>query len=594
MKVLKYKYLMILVLIGAAAAAYFIFNKKPAADYVTAAITRGSLIQTVSQTGTVKAIAEIDLNFPVAGKISKIYASVGDKIKKDQTLAELDSSDLALKKREAEANLRVAQANLAKLLAGTAASELAVGQANADQAKNAYTAAVNEAEKIKNVHSLNVAQAQKNLDNLYLTSGDIISSEQQAIKNYQTEALNAIGFKITVAANALDNINTILTDSDAKNFLGASDNSLIAAVKDNYSEANAALAVAKADLPPAKLSRSNSDINSALNSAIFSLSQTFSALKHAYSLLEATIAGGNFTQTNLNTYKTNISAQQTNVTSGISALQTAQSNLNDALNDLNNEISSAKDDLATAQANSSEKIAAANAKVDNSYRLYQVALAQLSQLKAGARVQDINLNQAQISQAQAALDLVKNQIANNIIKAPADGVITKKNYEAGEQSSPAKPVFSLLSSNNFEIEVDVSEADITKVVLNNPVEITLDAFGPDIKFSGRVNFIEPAETIIQDVVYYKVKINFDGNNLAVKSGMTANANINTAKKDDVITMPSRAMIEKDGGKYARQLLNGQIRETPITIGLRGDNGLVEVLSGLSQGDMVVTFIQQNQ
>lgn len=595
MKIFKSKILIIiLALVTAAAGAFFLLNKKPASQYITARVERGSLTQTVSETGAVKASQEIDLNFPLAGKVARIFAAVGDKVKKDQVLAELDSSDLVLKEKEAEANLLVAQASLAKLLAGAAASELAVSQASLDQAKTAYASALNEAEKIKNTAGVNIAQAQKNLADLYLTSGGAITSQQQAVKNYQAVALTAVDAKIPIAANALDNINTVLTDDDAKNFLGAGNTSLVSATKNNYNLANSSLAAAKASLAAARLSQTDSSVNQALDRALNSLNQTFSALKDCYNLLEASVFGGNFTLTDLNTYKTNISAQQANVTTGLTALQTAQNNLNDGINNLNNAISSAQDDLDTAQADGDQKIASAQAKVDNSYRALQVAQAQLNQLKSGARAQDIDLHQARVSQAQAALDSVKNQIANNIIKAPADGAIIKKNYESGEQFTAGKPVFSMLGVNNFIIEVDVSEADIIKVSLNDPVEITLDAFGQDLKFYGQINFIEPAETVIQDVIYYKVKINFDGQDKAVKSGMTANASIITARRDDILIMPSRAIVEKNGDKFARLLSGQALKEVPITLGLRGDNGLVEILSGLSQGDTVVTFAQPNK
>ncbi len=593
MKIFKSKFFWALIIIAALAGAYVIFKPKPATLYVTAKVARGSLTQTVSETGTVKGIEEIDLNFPAAGKIVKIYAAVGDKVKKDQVLAELDSSDLVLRQREAEANLRVSQANLAKLLAGSTASELAVSQASVDQAKTAYASAVFEAEKIKNTTAVNITQARKNLDDLSLTSGPTITQEQRDVKNFLAVALTVMDAKIPVAANALDNINTVLTDNDAKFFLGAGNTALMAATKDDYIQANAALASARAGLALARASQTDSDANLALDSAMNALNKTFNALKDCYSLLESSLVGGSFTQAKLDTYKTNISAQQTNTTTGISALQTAQNNLNDSLNDLNNAVSAAQDALDTAEASGARELAAAAAKVDNSYRAWQVAQAQLNQLKAGARAQDINLSRAQVSQAQAALDLVKNQITNNIIKAPTDGTVTKRNYEIGEQFTVSRPVFSLLGVNNFQIEVDVSEADITKVKLNDPVEISLDAFGEDIKFSGLVNFIEPAETIIQDVVYYKVKINFEGKGLAVKSGMTANANITTAKKDGVLIMPSRAIIEKNDGKFARLLSGNLLSEAPVVVGLRGDDGLVEILSGVSEGDTVVTFVPQN-
>lgn len=586
MKIFKSKFFIIgLLLIVAAAGAYFIFNKKPKITYTTAKVEKGNLIQTVSETGMVKANKEMDLNFTMSGKIASIFAGVGDKVKPDQILAELDSNDLKLKAKEAAANLQVAQANLAKLLAGATASELAVSQAGVDQAKTTYDSAINESEKITNTVNENIAQAEKSLSDLYLTSGETITSYQQAVKNYKSVALTVVEAKISVAANALDNINTILSDDAAKYFLGIGNISLVSTTKNSYTQANSALTQARASQTGGDISQASADTLNALN-------KTFIALKDAYNLLEASVVGTNFTQANLDAYKTTISTQQTNVSTGITAVQTAQNNLNDSMNNLNNAILAAKNALATAKVTGAKDTAAAQTKVDNNYKAWLVAEAQLSQLKAGTRAQDINLAQAQVSQAQASLELAKNQIDNNILKAPLDGTITKKNYEAGEQFSPAKPVFSLLGMNNFEIEVDVSEADITKVAINDQAEITLDAFGEDVKFAGLVNFIEPAETVIQDVIYYKVKINFDGKDKAVKSGMTANANITTARKDNVLIIPSRAIIEKNGsGKFARVLISEEVKEVPVTIGLRGDNGLVEVLSGLNAGDIAVTYIQ---
>ncbi len=581
MRFIKNKFFIAIFLLAAGIAAYFIFHKKPVDEYTTAKVERGNLMQTVSETGTVKSSHEIDLNFTVNGKITNIFAGIGDTVKKDQILAELDNSDLLLKEKEAMANLQVSQANLAKLLAGATSHELAVGQASSDQAKTAYVSALNEYEKIKNSTGESVSQAEKTLSDLYLTSGKTITNYQQNVKNYKSVLLTTVDAKISVAGNALDGIDTIFNDNDAKYFLGAGNASLIKTAQNSYNSANTALAQAK--------------IGKTSDEALKALDESFNALKDCYGLLESSIVGANFTQTKLDAYKTSISAQQTNVSAGISAVQTAQNNLNDAENNLNNAILAAKNALATAKASADQQIAAAQTKIDGCHKAWLVAEAQLNQLKAGSRIQDVNLARAQANQAQAALDLARNQISNSIIKAPLDGVITKKNYEAGEQFSSSKPIFSLSGMNNFEIEIDVSEADIAKVSIGDQAEITLDAFGEDIKFYGQVIFIEPAETIIQDVIYYKVKISFDGEGKDIKPGMTANANITTNKIEGALIMPSRAVIERNhSGKFARLLVSGQIQEKPITIGLRGDDGLVEVLSGLNENDIVVTYIKQSE
>ncbi|MDO8668376.1 MAG: efflux RND transporter periplasmic adaptor subunit [bacterium] len=595
MKILKNKFFILgFILLIAATVLYFIFSKKPAIEYTTTKVYQGSLTQTVSETGTVKSNNEIDLNFSTSGKIANILVKIGDQVKKDQIMAELDNSDLFLKAKEAEANLRVTEANLAKFLAGATGAELAVSQAGVDQARMAHASSLKELEKVQNTVKENIKQAEKNLNDLYLTSGDTITSEERTLENYKAVALTTMVAKISVALNGLDNINTILTDNDAENYLSVGDISLIGITKNDYNQALPSLALAQTSLTAAESVQINENITKALAETLSALNKTFSALKDCYSMLEASLVGSGFTQTELDTYKTNISAQQTAVSTGITSVQTAQHNYNDSINDLNNAILKAKNDLATAQVAGEQSLTTAQAKIDTSYMAWQVALAQLNQLKAGTRDQDISLARAQVSQAQAALGLINNQINNNVIKAPTDGTVTKKNYEAGEQASSAKPVFSLLGINNFEIEVDVSEADINKVAVNNTAEITLDAFGEDVKLYGKVIFIEPAETIIQEVIYYKVKINFDGQGKNVKSGMTANANITTARRDAILIMPSRAVIERNGsGKIVRLLVDKEIKEVPVIIGLRGDNGLVEVLSGVNIGDEVVTYIKQS-
>ncbi|MBU0722212.1 hypothetical protein KKA93_02015 [Patescibacteria group bacterium] len=192
-------------------------------------------------------------------------------------------------------------------------------------------------EKIKNTINENISQAEKSLSDLYLTTGETITSYQQAVKNYKDAALTAVEAKISIASNALDNINTILSDNDAKYFLGAENISLIDVAKNNYTQANAALTQAKA-------SQASPYINQSLTDTLNVLNKTFSALKDCYNLLEVSVVGMGFTQTNLDTYKTTVSTQQANVSGGITWVQTAQNNLNDSNNNLNNAILAAKKD----------------------------------------------------------------------------------------------------------------------------------------------------------------------------------------------------------------------------------------------------------
>ena len=130
--------ILLIILIGGGATAYFLAGKKENEEYITEKVKQGTIIQTVNETGTVKAAKDINLNFLNSGRIAKILVEIGDDIEKDKILAELDYSDLNIKKREAAANLNIARANLNKLIAGASKTEIAVSQANVNQTKTSY------------------------------------------------------------------------------------------------------------------------------------------------------------------------------------------------------------------------------------------------------------------------------------------------------------------------------------------------------------------------------------------------------------------------------------------------------------------------
>lgn len=584
----KVIFVIAVVILIAIAVFAMLGKKEEKIEYITAKVERGTLVQTVSETGTVKAAKEIDLNFLNSGRIAKILVGVGEKVKEGQVLAELDYRDLSIKEKEAQANLN-------KLLAGASREEIAVSEASAEQARVAYRAAVKELERVKRTVEENIAQAEKELNDLKLKTKNDITTYEQSIENKKADALMVAETKLAVANIALDNIDMVLTNEDIKYVISVRNTIYLKNTNKDYKKAEELLTKADKSLAKAKTNKTESNVNKALDDALAVLNKTFSALDNCFKALEYSITYTVF-QTKLDAFKTEINTQLTAVSTGISVLQTAQQNFNDAILAYDTKIDDARDALATAQVSGEQQITIAENKVDISAEAWRVGKAQLAQLKAPARIQDVIL-------AQAALELVQNQIENSIIKASIRGTIAKIEYEVGEQTLASQPAIFMLGENSLEIEVDISEADIAKVNEGDIVEITLDAFGDDVKFLGIVYFIEPAETVIQDVIYYKVKIDFSARSElssdwesysleGVKSGMTANVIIITARKDNVLVMPSRAMIEKNGDRYARVLVNEQVQEVPITIDLRGDEGMVEVLSGVEEGDEVVTYVKK--
>ncbi|MFA4942170.1 MAG: efflux RND transporter periplasmic adaptor subunit [Patescibacteria group bacterium] len=598
---MKKKWIIIVVVIVALGAGSFLWlnNRQPKVEYTTVELKRGNLVQTVSEVGTVKAQKELELNFPQLGKLSKIGVKVGDLVKKDQILAELDQSSILIREQESLSALNVARANLNKLLAGSTASEIAVYQSQVNSAQISYQAALEDYSKTQDSVNENISQAQKRLSDLS-SSDSLVNSYQQSIGNNRNNLITVIDSKLSAAGVALDYADRILSDTDIDDFLGVKNPIYLTNAKNYYNQSLLAKLVAISDSAIARNNSTDSNLNKAVVSSLAYLNLTYQTLTSLFNVLENSIVSSSFTQTMLETFKTNVNSHLSVISGGISAVQTADYTLKNSIISLSDAIKTAQNNLSSAQITGRQQLASAQSRVDTSRESWSVAQKQLDRIKTPARVEDLALARAQVSQAEASLDLIKKQVTDNVISAPMDGQITKINYEIGEQVNSSKAVVTMLTENNFEVEVDISESDIFKVKTNNLASVTFDAFGESNKFNGVVYFIEPASTAIQDVIYYKVKIKLtDSGEILkdIKSGMTANVVITTNSKDGVLSVPSRAVLEKAGdGKFIRVLrAQNQVEEVPVTVGLSGNEGMVEVISDqLKEGDAIITFVKNSQ
>jgi len=148
-----------------------------------------------------------------------------------------------------------------------------------------------------------------------------------------------------------------------------------------------------------------------------------------------------------------------------------------------------------------------------------------------------------------------------------------------------EPVVSFLPDKPLQVEVDIYEEDIVHVNVGDSVNIVLAAF-PDQGFEGIVVSIKPSEKLIGGVVYYEVIIDFVNTISEMKPGMTADVIIRTDIKENVLTISKNVLI-KENGKATVKILKGEnVEEKEIEIGLVGDS-LVEIISGLEQGEEVI-------
>jgi RND family efflux transporter MFP subunit len=217
-----------------------------------------------------------------------------------------------------------------------------------------------------------------------------------------------------------------------------------------------------------------------------------------------------------------------------------------------------------------------------------VAQAELDLKRATARQSEIDAALADIVSARAQVEQAQATLEKTILRAPADGTITAVKVKVGEVPAAYEEAFVLQDVSNLYLEALVNESNVSLLREGQGVTVTLDAFGSSKTYTATLSSIDPAATITDGVVNYKVKALL-GSSEEIRPGMTANMLILARETPGALVIPGRA-LKKTNGVYSVELLppnRGEPKTQTVTIGLRGDGDLVEILSGLAEGDRVV-------
>lgn len=197
--------------------------------------------------------------------------------------------------------------------------------------------------------------------------------------------------------------------------------------------------------------------------------------------------------------------------------------------------------------------------------------------------------EASVKSYGASVANIQAQLAKNVLRAPISGVVTVQDAKVGEIAGAGVSLVSVISDTQLKIEVNTPEADIAKIRIGDTARVTLDAYGSDVVFDAKVAMIDPAETLVEGVATYKTTLQFIRRDSRVRPGMTANIDILTEKKEGVLFLPTRALVRKDGAQYVFVDRGPEVEpeERRVEIGVRGSDGNTEILSGLSEGEVVV-------
>jgi len=208
---------------------------------------------------------------------------------------------------------------------------------------------------------------------------------------------------------------------------------------------------------------------------------------------------------------------------------------------------------------------------------------QLNIAEASWSAARLNLEIAKLNLESAKLNLEKA-----IIVAPFDGVIADVSITKGQQISTATlatPAISLVDTSKIEMSGFIDELDIATVKVGQEASILLDSL-PDTEIKGKVTFISPIGTNRAGIVSYATTIALESPSAELRDGMTATAKVVIERRDDVLIIPNKAIKVTSGKFMVKVLVDGQIEEREITVGLT-DGTNTEVLSGLEEGEKVI-------
>jgi HlyD family secretion protein len=315
-----------------------------------------------------------------------------------------------------------------------------------------------------------------------------------------------------------------------------------------------------------------------------------------------------------------IAAAQSSLQSGRTAVEAAHISLDLARTNLKRQQELWKDGLTTKEA------------LERAQNDVQAREADLK-----AREQEVKTREQQIKQEVASLATTKYNLSQVIISSPMDGLVTRRNIEEGEtavvgtMNNAGTVLLTIADMSVLEAEIEVDETDIPNVALGQVAKVTIDAV-PNREFKGRVTEIanSPIQTSTnttgqRQATTFKVVVTIEDEVPDVRPGFTCTAEITTATRKNVVSVPIQALTVRDllytnAGQLVREppprrkrsaddetatrvetpegherketegvflFKDGKAVFTPLKTGVAGEQ-YFEVTEGLKAGDQVIT------
>ncbi len=234
----------------------------------------------------------------------------------------------------------------------------------------------------------------------------------------------------------------------------------------------------------------------------------------------------------------------------------------------------------------------AQAEFEVATAAHEAALADRDQV--AVKEHQVAAARAAVSQREAQLRLAEVQRSRMSIRSPIAGLVTRRMANEGEviglgggsTVTLGGPLFTLVDVDRLYVRATVDEFDARQIRLGQEARITLEAH-PGRTLRGRLYKVSPAVSgERQEARTFSIRIALDEGKEFVKPGMSADVEVIVARRRDALSVPSQAVLEREGKKWVYVVADGRARVTAVKVG-ENNWSSTEVLEGLREGDRVV-------
>jgi RND family efflux transporter MFP subunit len=213
--------------------------------------------------------------------------------------------------------------------------------------------------------------------------------------------------------------------------------------------------------------------------------------------------------------------------------------------------------------------------------------AAVSQLAvAEARYQDsleeVRNRQGMLAQRRSELEIARQQLADTAIISPTDGAVSQRQASVGEYLAAGAPVVTLVRMDPLRLRLAVPEREAVSVRLGQQVRLTVE--GDPNQHQGRVARLSPA--IAEDNRTLMIEAEVPNERLLLRPGAFAKAEIIVEADQEIVTVPSEAIVTFAGIEKVLTIVDGKVVEKRVRSGRRVGEGM-EIIEGVSVGERVI-------